>query len=157
MQRGIAAAFAAIAVVSTPAAWVRAQERQIVYYSPWSDCIGNPATPPCALDTLFSCMVRSDWGMCADVGVVSQADCRPRHVTGVRYIVERIEEKRPSARLVFRAEICRDDRPCREPETIHTEDLTNADGKWRFRSSPQIYRQACASPVPTGAASRAPL
>ena len=122
--------------------FVPGQERQVVYYSIWGDCIGNPRTPLCTLETLFSCMVRGDWNMCATVGV-TDTGCRPSRVTGVRYIVDQVMETDAAAHMLFRAEICRDDVPCRSPSETQVEDLERVEGRWRFRSSPHLYAQAC--------------
>ena len=130
---GIVAALAAV-TLSAPASG--SNERQIVYYSIWGDCIGNPHTPLCALDTLLSCMVRDDRALCASVGAAGGMNCR---ITGVRYIVDRLSE----TSISFRASVCRDDRPCPAPATVFIEELERTDGAWRFRAQPQIHAQAC--------------
>jgi hypothetical protein len=131
--------------------FVPGQERQVVYYSPWADCIGNPTTPICALETLFSCMVRGDRDMCRMVGVAADTRCHPTHVTGVRYVIERIDslEMDSHVRILFHAQICRDDTACRMPTEVQIEELDMTEGKWRFRPrasgvfGPQVYEQAC--------------
>jgi hypothetical protein len=125
--------------------FVAGQERQVVYYSIWGDCIGSARTPFCALETLFSCMVRADRDMCRSVGVAADTQCHPTHVTGVRYVIERIDslERDSRARVTLRAQICRDDTPCRPPAGVQVEDLIQVEGRWRFRAGPQIYEQAC--------------
>ena len=120
--------------------FIPGQERQIVYYSPWGDCIGNPRSPLCALDTLLSCMVRSDWGMCATIGAAGRTTCR---ITGVRYSVGRVTDTDSSARITFRAQVCRDDRLCGAPSRDETEELERVNGRWRFISEPSILTLAC--------------
>ena len=122
---------------------VPGQERQVVYYSIWGDCIGNPRTPLCTLETLFSCMVRSDRGMCATVGVADENPCRPAHITGVRYIVDRVTEAETIARVTFRAQVCRGDMPCGPPSAVEAEDLDRVGDRWRFRSNPQVLERLC--------------
>jgi hypothetical protein len=80
--------------------------------------------------------------MCATVGV-TDADCRPIRVTGVRYIVDRVTQTETAARIAFRAQVCRNDAPCLAPSAAQEEDLEQAEGRWRFRSNPQIYARAC--------------
>ena len=126
-----------VAATMTPPVFASGEERQIVYYSVWGDCIGNPATPLCALDTLFSCMVRNDPTMCAAVGAVGH--CAGRPITGVRYIVDQVGE----TNISFRASVCRDDRPCPAPAASYAEDLARIDGAWRFRAEPKIHALAC--------------
>ena len=120
--------------------FIPGQERQIVYYSIWGGCIGEAHTPLCALDTLFSCMVRGDREMCTTVGAYVATDCR---ITGVRYVVDAVMQTETAARMTFRARACSDDAPCHAPSEVQTEDLERTEGRWRFRSAPHIHAQAC--------------
>jgi len=143
VRGGAAVVLTAVAVLLEVRSAQGAEERQVVFYTPWVNCIGNPTTPFCALETLFSCMVRGDWGMCATVGIPPDANCRPSHITGVRYSVDQVMHRGAAAYLTFRAEVCRDERPCPAPARTQTEELENAGDTWRFLESPRVYELAC--------------
>ncbi len=62
----------ALAVVSgfvTPASAQVTDVRTITLKSATSDCIGDPKTPLCAVETFLACSVRQDMSLCRKVGV----------------------------------------------------------------------------------------
>lgn len=66
----VAAALGVLLAVAAPSA--HAQEldmRRITRFEATSDCIGDPRTPLCALETFFACALRRDLFLCALVGI----------------------------------------------------------------------------------------
>jgi hypothetical protein len=57
-----------------------------------SNCIGDPRTPECALETLFACVVRRDPELCRRVGVKEPMiePCFDPRILDIRYKIEKV-------------------------------------------------------------------
>jgi len=144
------AAFAA----DLDADFVPNEERQVTWYGSTSNCVGDPRSPACALDTMMICMLRRDAGMCSSIGI--EEFCEHSTWSGARYKIKRVEKREEASRNFGTdlAIVYFDERLCfsSEESCVSTDDFIDSSGaeylersgdRWLFVGEPDLSERLC--------------
>jgi hypothetical protein len=127
------------------------EERQVTWYGSTSNCIGDPRSPACALDTMMACMLRRDAALCRSIGM--EEFCEHSTWSGARYKIRRVDVRsrmpgKEAVEIWFYEKLCFSS----EESCVAKDDFVNSSGseflfrsedRWLFQGESDLSERLC--------------